>query len=151
MDPRVFIRRLTVACSEDIGMANPQAMVQAVAAMEAHSKIGWPEAKYNISQAILFVVESPKSNAVAVAIGNCMASIDQLKRAEVPIHLRDAHYSGAQQLGHVGYKYPHDYPGHYVDQQYLPNELKGKSFYHATEQGMEGKIRHNQQLRKDQK
>ena len=68
MDPRVFIRRLVVACSEDIGLANPQAMMQAVAAMEAHHKIGWPEAKYNISQAILFAVESPKSNAVAIAI-----------------------------------------------------------------------------------
>ena len=74
MDPRVFIRRLTVACSEDIGLANPQAMVQAVAAMEAHQNIGWPEAKYNISQAILFAVESPKSNAVAIAIGQLYGS-----------------------------------------------------------------------------
>jgi putative ATPase len=151
MDPRVFIRRLTVACSEDIGMANPQAMVQAVAAMEAHQNIGWPEAKYNISQAILFAVESPKSNAVAIAIGNCMNSIEQLKRAEVPLHLRDAHYSGAKQLGHVGYKYPHDYPGHYVVQQYLPADLQQTTFYHATEQGMEEKVRLNQQRRKKQK
>ncbi|MEX1031510.1 MAG: replication-associated recombination protein A [Paenibacillaceae bacterium] len=151
MDPRVFIRRLTVACSEDIGLANPQAMVQAVAAMEAHQNIGWPEAKYNISQAILFAVESPKSNAVAIAIDNCMDAMEQLKRAEVPIHLRDAHYAGAKQLGHVGYKYPHDYPGHYVVQQYLPNELQQTTFYHATEQGMEEKIRHNQQRRIEQK
>ena len=151
MDPRVFIRRLTVACSEDIGLANPQAMVQAVAAMEAHQNIGWPEAKYNISQAILFAVESPKSNAVAIAIGNCMESMEQLKRAEVPIHLRDAHYSGAKQLGHVGYKYPHDYPEHYVAQQYLPNDIKQTTFYHATEQGMEEKVRHNQQRRRDRK
>jgi putative ATPase len=151
MDPRVFIRRLTVACSEDIGLANPQAMVQAVAAMEAHQNIGWPEAKYNISQAILFAVESPKSNAVAMAIGNCMEAMEHLKQAEVPIHLRDAHYAGAKQLGHVGYKYPHDYPGHYVVQQYLPAELMEMTLYQATEQGMEEKIRHNQQRRKDQK
>jgi putative ATPase len=151
MDPRVFIRRLTVACSEDIGLANPQAMVQAVAAMEAHQNIGWPEAKYNISQAILFAVESPKSNAVAIAIGNSMGAMERLKQAEVPIHLRDAHYAGSKQLGHVGYQYPHDYPGHYVAQQYLPAELEGTAFYHATEQGMEEKIRHNQRLRREQK
>ncbi len=151
MDPRVFIRRLTVACSEDIGLANPQAMVQAVAAMEAHQNIGWPEAKYSISQAILFAVESPKSNAVAISIGNVMESIEQLKQAEVPIHLRDAHYAGAKQLGHVGYKYPHDYPGHYVVQQYLPSNLQRTTFYQATEQGMEEKIRLNQHRRKEQK
>jgi putative ATPase len=151
MDPRVFIRRLTVACSEDIGLANPQAMVQAVAAMEAHQNIGWPEAKYNIAQAILFAVESPKSNAVAIAIGNSMAAMERLKQAEVPIHLRDAHYAGSKQLGHVGYQYPHDYPGHYVAQQYLPAELDGTAFYQATEQGMEEKIRHNQRLRREQK
>lgn len=151
MDPRVFIRRLTVACSEDIGMANPQAMVQAVAAMEAHQNIGWPEAKYNISQAILFAVESPKSNAVAIAIGNCMGAMEQLKQAEVPLHLRDGHYAGSKQLGHVGYQYPHDYPGHYVVQQYLPDELVGTTFYQATEQGMEEKIRLNQQRRNSQK
>jgi putative ATPase len=151
MDPRVFIRRLTVACSEDIGLANPQAMVQAVAAMEAHQNIGWPEAKYNISQAILFAVESPKSNAVAIAIGNSMGAMERLKQAEVPIHLRDAHYAGSKQLGHVGYQYPHDYPEHYVVQQYLPAELDGTSFYQATEQGMEEKIRHNQRRRREQK
>ena len=151
MDPRVFIRRLVVACSEDIGLANPQAMVQAVAAMEAHHKIGWPEAKYNISQAILFAVESPKSNAVAMAIGKCMESMEQVMQSDVPLHLRDAHYSGAQKLGHVGYKYPHDYPGHYVDQQYLPDKLKDASFHEATEQGMEEKIRINQQRRREKK
>lgn len=149
MDPRVFIRRLIVACSEDIGMANPQAMVQAVSAMDAHQKIGWPEAKYNIAQAILFAAESPKSNAVAIAIGNCMESMDRIKKAEVPLHLRDAHYSGAEQLGHVGYKYPHAYPGHYVNQQYLPDELRNVSFYEATGQGMEEKVRLNQQRRRE--
>ncbi|MBW7453581.1 replication-associated recombination protein A, partial [Paenibacillus sepulcri] len=147
MDPMTFIRRLIVACSEDIGLANPQAMVQAVTAMDAYHKIGWPEAKYNIAQAILFAVESPKSNAAAVAIGNVMNAIEAAGSAEVPLHLRDAHYSGAQQLGHVGYQYPHNFPGHYVKQQYLPDKIRNKTFYEATQQGMEDKIRQNQERR----
>jgi putative ATPase len=144
MDPMVFLRRLIVACSEDIGLANPQAMVQAVTAMDAYHKIGWPEAKYGIAQAILFAVESPKSNAIPLAISRAMETIERLKSAEVPHHLRDAHYQGAKRLGHVGYKYPHDYPGHYVKQDYLPEEARGALFYEATEQGMEEKIRLNQ-------
>ncbi|ALS27038.1 ATPase AAA [Paenibacillus sp. 32O-W] len=148
MDPMVFIRRLIVACSEDIGLANPQAMVQAVTAMDAYHKIGWPEAKYNIAQAILFAVESPKSNAVATAIGRVADEIERLGAAEVPLHLRDTHYRGAEQLGHVGYKYPHDYPGHYVKQQYLPDASGERTFYEATEQGTEERIRQNQQRRR---
>ncbi|MBO7745531.1 replication-associated recombination protein A [Paenibacillus sp. MWE-103] len=148
MDPMTFLRRLIVACSEDIGLANPQAMVQAVTAMDAYHKIGWPEAKYNIAQAILFAVESPKSNAAAVAIGNVMSTIESIGNAEVPLHLRDAHYSGAAKLGHVGYLYPHDYPGHYVKQAYLPERIVQKKFYSATQQGMEDKIRQNQERRK---
>ncbi len=144
MDPMVFLRRLTVACSEDIGLANPQAMVQAVSAMEAYHRIGWPESKYIVSQAILFAVESPKSNAIAVTIGRIMESFESIKSAEVPMHLRDGHYSGAKKLGHVGYQYPHDFPGHYVEQNYFPDKLSNKVFYEATEQGMEDKIRQNQ-------
>lgn len=151
MDPMTFLRRLIVACSEDIGLANPQAMLQAVTAMDAYHKIGWPEAKYNISQAILFAVESPKSNAVAIAIGKATAAAEGVGIVEVPLHLRDTHYRGAQQLGHEGYKYPHDYPGHYVEQSYLPDTLTGATFYKATEQGMENKIRQNQELRKRKK
>lgn len=147
MDPMTFLRRLIVACSEDIGLANPQAMIQAVTAMDAYHKIGWPEAKYNIAQAILFAVESPKSNATAVAIGNVMSAIERSGNAEVPLHLRDTHYKGSAQLGHEGYKYPHDYPGHYVKQQYLPDPLANKTFYHASEQGTEDKIKQNQQRR----
>jgi putative ATPase len=148
MDPLVFIRRLTVACSEDIGLANPQAMVQAVSAMEAYHRIGWPEAKYNIAQAILFAVESPKSNAVALAISRAMETMERFGSAEVPLHLRDTHYRGAEKLGHKGYKYPHDYPGHYVEQDYLPAAMRNEVFYRATEQGMEEKIRQNQLRRR---
>jgi putative ATPase len=147
MDPMTFIRRLIVACSEDIGLANPQAMVQAVTAMDAYHKIGWPEAKYNIAQAILFAVESPKSNATAVAIGNVLSAIERNGNAEVPLHLRDTHYKGATSLGHGGYQYPHDFPNHYVKQQYLPDTFRNMTFYKATAQGMEEKIKQNQERR----
>lgn len=149
MDPMTFIRRLIAASSEDIGLANPQAMVQAVSALEAYRNNGWPEAKLNIAQAILFAVESPKSNAVYMAISRAMDAMEDMKSAEVPLHLRDAHYKGSEALGHVGYQYPHNFPGHYVKQEYLPKPLSGRTFYEATEQGNEAKIRHNQQLRRD--
>jgi len=148
MDPMTFIRRLVVACSEDIGLANPQAMVQAVSAMDAYHKIGWPESKYIISQAILFAVESPKSNSIPVAIFKTMEAMNRIGSAEVPLHLRDAHYSGAEKLGHTGYKYPHDYPHHFVEQQYLPDKLKNEQFFVASEQGMEAKMRINQMKRR---
>ncbi|MCR8634099.1 replication-associated recombination protein A [Paenibacillus radicis (ex Xue et al. 2023)] len=150
MDPMTFLRRLIVACSEDIGLANPQAMVQAVTAMDAYHKIGWPESKYVIAQAILFAVESPKSNAIPIAIAKVMNAFEALGAAEVPMHLRDTHYKGAEKLGHVGYKYPHDYPGHYVEQNYVPERIKGRYFYEASQQGMEEKIGHNQERRKKQ-
>lgn len=148
MDPMTFIRRLIAACSEDIGLANPQAMVQAVSALDAYRNNGWPEAKLNVAQAILFAVESPKSNGVVMAISHAMSAMEEVRSAEVPLHLRDAHYKGAVKLGHVGYKYPHDYPNHYVKQEYLPESLQGKVFYQATDQGNESKIRHNQELRR---
>ncbi|MBE9915046.1 replication-associated recombination protein A [Paenibacillus donghaensis] len=150
MDPMVFIRRLIAASSEDIGLANPQAMVQAVSALEAYRNNGWPEAKLNIAQAILFAVESPKSNAVYTAISRAMTAIDELKSAEVPLHLRDTHYKGAVKLGHEGYKYPHDYPGHYVKQDYLPKAISRRVFYQASEQGNEAKIQINQERRRNQ-
>ncbi|MBY7739159.1 replication-associated recombination protein A [Paenibacillus polymyxa] len=150
MDPMTFIRRLIAASSEDIGLANPQAMVQAVSALEAYRNNGWPEAKLNIAQAILFAVESPKSNAVYTAISRAMSAMDDIKSAEVPLHLRDAHYKGSEKLGHVGYQYPHNYPNHYVRQQYLPDSIADQTFYQATEQGNESKIRQNQRWRDSQ-
>lgn len=148
MDPMTFLRRLIVMCSEDIGLANPQASVQAVNAMDAYHKIGWPESRYVIAQAILFAVESPKSNAVAVAIGKTLDLLNDSGRIEVPLHLRDAHYKGSKELGHVGYKYPHDYPGHYVDQHYMPIGQEKVVVYEASEQGTEAKIQQNQQMRR---
>jgi len=151
MDPMTFLRRLIVACSEDIGLANPQAMVQAVTAMDAYHKIGLPEAKYNIAQAILFAVESPKSNATAIAIDKAYQLIEQFGVDEVPHHLRDTHYKGSEQLGHKGYLYPHDFPNHYVKQQYLPDRIAHVELYKATEQGAEAKIAINQEKRRRQK
>ncbi|MDK8181156.1 replication-associated recombination protein A [Paenibacillus sp. UMB4589-SE434] len=148
MDPMTFIRRLTVACSEDIGLANPQAMVQAVSALEAYHRIGWPESQYIIAQAILFAVESPKSNSIPMAIQRAMQAMDDIRSAEVPLHLRDTHYKGADKLGHKGYQYPHDYPGHYVTQQYLPDTIQNRVFFMASEQGMEAKMKVNQELRR---
>jgi putative ATPase len=148
MDPMTFLRRLIVMCSEDIGLANPQASVQAVNAMDAYHKIGWPEARYVVAQAILFAVESPKSNAVAVAIGKTLDVLKDSGRIEVPLHLRDAHYKGSKELGHVGYKYPHDYPGHYVEQQYMPIGQEKVVVYEASEQGTEAKIQQNQRQRR---
>lgn len=151
MDPMTFIRRLIAASSEDIGLANPQALVQAVSALDAYRNNGWPEARLNVVQAILFAVESPKSDGVVTTIGKALAAIEEITSAEVPLHLRDTHYKGAMKLGHEGYKYPHDYPGHYVQQEYLPKRLAGRTFYHATEQGNEAKIKHNQELRRKSK
>lgn len=148
MDPMVFLRRLIVACSEDIGLANPQAMVQAVTAMDAYHKIGWPEARYNIAQAILFAVESPKSNSIGIAMDRVHEAFERIGSAEVPMHLRDGHYKGSRELGHVGYKYPHDYPGHYVEQQYLPDKVSGMTFFEASLQGTEAKMRENQSKRR---
>jgi putative ATPase len=147
MDPMVFLRRLIVACSEDIGLANPQAMPTAVSAMDAYHKIGWPESQYIIAQAILFAVESPKSNSIATAISRAIMAMDGHGRIEVPLHLRDTHYRGAEKLGHTGYMYPHDFPNHYVEQQYLPTALAGMTFYEPTEQGAEEKLRANRMRR----
>jgi putative ATPase len=147
MDPLVFVRRLTVACSEDIGLANPQALVQAVSAWQAFERIGWPEGRIPIAQAILFAVESPKSNSVVRAISNAMEAIAQRPSYEVPMHIRDNNYKSAAKLGHAGYKYPHDYPGHYVEQQYAPDPLKDRLFYHPASQGMEERIRASRERR----
>jgi putative ATPase len=148
MDPMTFLRRLIVACSEDIGLANPQAMIQAVTAMDAYHKIGWPESRYVIGQAILFAVESPKSNSIPIAVDRALQAMERMGAAEVPMHLRDTHYKGADKLGHKGYKYPHDFPGHYVRQDYYPIGHERMALFEASGQGMEEKIRANQLRRR---
>ena len=141
-DPKFIARRIIVCASEDVGNANPMALVVANAAMDAVNFIGLPEARINLSQAAMYVACSPKSNASINAIDMAMADVRNIKTSGVPNHLRDAHYKGAAKLGHgIGYKYAHDYPDHYVKQQYLPDELLGTTFYEPTENGYEKNIK----------
>jgi len=142
MDPRIIVRRVIAHASEDVGLANPMAMLQAVAAAQALETIGMPEAKLPIAQAIIAVCESPKSNSVVMAIDAAMADAERGGFESVPVHLRDTHYKGAGEIGSgEGYKYPHDFPGHYIDQQYAPLEAKGMPYYRPSEQGFEQDIR----------
>lgn len=148
-DPRIIARRLIAHASEDIGLANPQAMVQAVTAAQALDHIGLPEARLSLAQAIVFLCESPKSNAVYLAMHAAFADAEHGDIYKpVPMHLRDTAFYGAEKLGHgKGYKYPHDYPAHWVQQQYLPTELIGTHYYHPSEQGQEAKIAENHRKR----
>ena len=140
-DPKYIARRLIVHSSEDIGMANPSALEQAVAAFSALEVVGMPEARINLAQAIIYLAESPKSNSVYTAIDSAIDDVRKGNSGQIPLHLRDTSYSGARQFGHgKGYKYPHDYPNHYVDQEYLPKELLNRQYYYPSDQGMEAKI-----------
>jgi putative ATPase len=142
VDPRVIVRRIIAHASEDVGLANPSAMTQAVAAAQALELIGMPEAKLPIAQAIIFICESPKSNAVVTAIGDAFADAEHAYQVPVPLHLRDTSYHGARTLGNgKGYKYPHDFERHYTPQQYLPDNLAGKSYYRPSDEGYEKKIK----------
>ena len=139
-DPRMLARRIIAHASEDVGLANPIAMLQAVAAGQALELIGMPEARLPLSQAIIAICESPKSNSVVCAIDAAMADAESA-RGQVPPPLRDTHYKGADRLGAGGgYLYPHDYPGHWVKQQYMPDEIKDHEYYHPSDQGHEAKI-----------
>lgn len=144
VDPRVICRRLIAHASEDVGLANPQAMTQAVAAAQALELIGMPEARLSITQAIIFICESPKSNSVVMAMDAAFADAERIPDQPVPMHLRDTAYKGADKLGNgKGYKYPHDYQGHVVQQEYMPPSVKGRRYYIPGELGNEGKIRQN--------
>ncbi len=144
VDPRVICRRLIAHASEDVGLANPQAMTQAVAAAQALELIGMPEARLSITQTIIFICESPKSNSVVMAMDAAFADAERIPDQPVPMHLRDTAYKGADKLGNgKGYKYPHDYPGHVVQQEYMPPSVKGRRYYIPGELGNEGKIRQN--------
>ena len=149
VDPRIIVRRMIIHSSEDIGMANPLAMQQAVSALHALQEVGMPEARLNIAQAIIYLCESPKSDSVIKAVDYAFFDAEHVEQAEVPLHLRDTHYKGAAQLGEgAGYQYPHDYPSHYVVQQYMPDTLIGKRYYQPTNQGSEARIakaKHNRQ------
>ena len=136
-DIKFIARRIMICASEDVGNADPQAIQVAVAAAQAVERIGMPEAQIILSQAASYVAGAPKSNAACNAIFDAMAAVKSTTTT-VPVHLQDKHYGGAEKLGHgIGYKYAHDYPEHYVKQQYLPDELVGQTFYHPTDIGYE--------------
>ena len=135
-------RRIMICAAEDVGIADPQALSVAVNASMAVERVGMPEAQIILSQAAMYVACAPKSNACVRAIGEAMKTVEETGNLPIPTHLQDAHYKGAAKLGHgIGYKYAHDYPNHYVNQQYLPYELSGKEFYHPSGNGYEVKIK----------
>ena len=140
-DIRFIARRIMICASEDVGNADPEALVVAVSAAQAAERIGLPESQLILAHAAVYVACAPKSNAVTNAIFAAREAV-RAKKTSVPVHLQDAHYRGHEQLGHgVGYKYAHDYPQHYVQQQYLPDELEGSVFYEPTHLGYEETIR----------
>ena len=135
-------RRIMICASEDVGNADPQALVVASAAAQAVERLGMPEARITLSQAALYVACAPKSNAAYMAVDKAMEVVKTQKTAPIPAHLQDAHYKSAAKLGHgAGYLYAHDYKNHYVRQQYLPDALKDSRFYEMTEIGYEKKMK----------
>ncbi|BCJ86305.1 AAA family ATPase [Effusibacillus dendaii] len=141
-DPRFIARRLVISASEDIGNADPQALQVAVAAFQAIELIGMPEGRIVLAQAVTYLASAPKSNASYMGINEALSAIRSGQSIEIPVHLRDAHYKGAEQLGHgKGYLYPHNFPGNFVEQEYLPQELSGTIFYRPTANGYEKRIR----------
>ncbi len=141
-DPKFIARRIVICASEDVGNADPHALQVAVAAMEAVNFIGMPEGRIPLAQAVTYVACAPKSNAAYLGIDQALSDVRNIRIRTVPPHLKDSHYSGSQDLGHgIGYKYAHNYPGHYVEQQYLPDELVGTIYYAPTDNGIERRIK----------
>lgn len=141
-DPKFIARRVVICAAEDVGNADPHALQVAVAAMEAVNFIGMPEGRIPLAQAVTYVACAPKSNAAYLGIDKALADVRTKRIKSVPLHLKDAHYSGAKELGRgIGYKYAHDFPGHYVAQQYLPDEFVGTVYYAPTENGVERRIK----------
>lgn len=141
-DPKFIARRIVVCASEDVGNADPQALQVAVAAAQAVDFIGMPEGRINLAQAAIYVACAPKSNSVIMAIDNAWSDVEHVRVSGVPNHLRDRHYPGAEKMGHgTGYKYAHDYPNHYVKQQYLPDELVGRKYCNFSDNGYEKNIK----------
>jgi putative ATPase len=140
-DARFIARRVVIFASEDVGMADPQALLVAVAAAHAVEHVGLPEAQLNLAQAVIHLATAPKSNRSALAIWNARDAVRNGDVGEVPAHLRDAHYQGAAVLGHgAGYEYPHDHHGAWVAQQYLPDQLTDRRWYQPSDRGFEEEI-----------
>ena len=141
-DARFIARRLVILASEDVGLADPMALVVATAAAHAVEYVGLPEAQLNLAEAVIYLATAPKSNRTAMAIWQAREDVRKGPSAEVPVHLRDAHYQGAKSLGHgKGYVYPHDDPSGWVAQQYKPSELEGRRYYEPGPHGAEARLR----------
>ena len=140
-DTNFIARRVAICAAEDVGNADPQALVVAMAAVRAVQFVGMPEARIPLAQAVTYVASAPKSNAAYMAIDQALVDVRSKNCGAVPAHLRDAHYKGAAKLGHgTDYVYPHNYPGHFTPQQYLPDEMQGTIYYQPTRNGEEGRI-----------
>lgn len=149
-DIKFICRRIMICASEDVGNADPQALTVAVSAAQAVERIGMPEAQIILSQAVTYVATAPKSNAACIAISDAMNAVQSTRTMPVPVHLQDKHYHGAQKLGRGdGYQYAHDYPNHYVEQQYLPDGMEGITFYHPSDMGYEKKIQQHMKFIKE--
>ncbi len=150
-DARFIARRIVIAASEDVGEADPMALDVAVAAAHAVEHVGLPEAQLNLAQAVVHLATAPKSNRAALGIWQAREDVRHGPSVDVPAHLRDAHYSGAATLGHgAGYDYPHDHPGGWVQQEYLPGEISGRRYYDPSDNGFEQEIRTRMARRTDQ-
>ena len=146
-DVKFIARRIMICASEDVGNADPNALVVAVSAAQAVERIGMPESQIILSQAAAYVATAPKSNAAYMGIAKAMKTVADTRTMPVPAHLQDRHYKGAEKLGHgLGYKYAHDYSNHYVTQQYLPDGMEGMRFYEPSENGYEKKIREHMEF-----
>ena len=140
-DPKFIARRLIISASEDIGLANPNAMLLANSAFEAVEKIGWPEGRIPLAEATVYLACSPKSNSAYLGINKAMQIVDETGTLPVPLHLRNAPTKLMKDIGYgADYKYPHDYPGHYVRQQYMPDELKNIRIWQCQNNGTENKL-----------
>ena len=140
-DPRFVARRMVIHAAEDVGLADPTALLVATAASWAVESVGMPEAQIPLAEAAIYIACAPKSNAVVRALGRARSDLERVPAQPVPAHLRDASYGGARVLGHgEGYLYPHDFPGGFVEQDYLPENLRGRIYYEPTDHGMEAEI-----------
>ena len=141
-DIKFIARRIMICAAEDVSNADPMALVVATSAAQAVERIGMPEAQIILAQAATYVASAPKSNSAVTAISEAMDCVQHTKISGIPPYLQDAHYGGAGKLGHgIGYQYAHDYPKHYAKQQYLPDEIADRTFYHPVDHGYELKIR----------
>lgn len=140
-DPQFIARRVVISASEDIGLANPNALLLANAAFDTVMKIGWPEARIALAEAVVYLATSPKSNSAYLGINAAIARVRETENLPVPLHIRNAPTQLMAELGyHDGYKYPHDYPGHFTSQQYLPSEIQNERFWHAQHSPNEEKL-----------